>query len=283
MMDIVVLGATGHVGRHLVEDLAARGHAVTAVSRELGPTPGGRVRMAQADVLDTPRLLHLFSEADRAFLLNPPASHAGDADIEERRTAEVIVAALEGSGLGRIVAQSTWGARPGHGFGDLSVLHHFETLLAPQEVPATIMRASYLMSNWDAPIRQATETGELVTLLPEDLSLPMVSPRDLARVAADLLTGDAPSAPVHVEGPGRYTPRDVANALSAVLERRVTCRVVPRGEWDGFYRGIGFSPEAARSFAEMTGAVVDGDTEMPESSVIGTVPLQEHVAEAVRT
>lgn len=276
-MKIVVLGSTGHVGRELTRELAARGHSVTAITRNPATLEGEAFSVAQADVFDTPRLRALFSATDKAFLLNPPAAPSGDTDTEERRTAEAIVSALERSSIAHVVAQSTWGARPGRGFGDLSTLHHFEKLLAAQTIPATIMRAAYLMSNWDGPIAAAIQDGELSTMLPEDLMLPMVSPRDLANVAADLLEANPKPVPVHVEGPERYSPQDVDNALNAATGQPVRCKVVPRSAWVESFIGMGFSPVAARSYADMTGSVVDEKIGVPEKDVRGMVTLLDHV------
>lgn len=276
-MDIIVLGATGHVGHELTRELVTRGHAVTAVTRSPASLTGAAFSVAQADLFDTPRLRQLFASADKAFLLNPPAAPSGDTDQDERLSAEAIVAAMEGSRLSHVVAQSTWGARPGRGFGDLTTLHHFEELLAAQSIPATIMRAAYLMSNWDGPVSAALKDGALPTMLPEDLILPMVSPLDLAMIAADLLEAEPSPVPVHVEGPKRYCPGDVADALEAATGRPVRCKVIPRSEWVHAFLGMGFSPEAARSYADMTGTVVDEEIRTPASDVRGKVTLQDHV------
>lgn len=273
-MNIVILGATGHVGRELVRILTNTGHHVTAITRHAQDIPGATI--AEADVLDTPRLRDVLATGRRAFLLNPPADPSGNTDRDERATAEAIVRALDGSGLERVVAQSTWGTRPGHGYGDLSVLHHFEALLANQPIPAVIMRATYLMSNWDAPAKAALKTGTLQTMLPEDLVLPMVSPVDLAKVAANLLIGEFAHDPVHVEGPARYTPRDVAQAIASASGRPVQCRTIPRARWQDVYRQLGFSQSAATSYAQMTRAVVDGEIEIPAHTVKGSVTLVDH-------
>ncbi len=123
-MKIIVLGSTGHVGSGLTKELHSRGHSVTAVTRNPDTLRGAPFAVVQADIFDTPRMRELFSRVDKAFLLNPPADPSGNTDEEERRSAEAILAAMKGSGLAHVVAQSTWGARPGHGFGDLTTLHH---------------------------------------------------------------------------------------------------------------------------------------------------------------
>lgn len=49
----------------------------------------------------------IFRNGKRAFLLNPPASISTDTQVEEIRAVASIVAALDGSGLEKVVAEST--------------------------------------------------------------------------------------------------------------------------------------------------------------------------------
>jgi hypothetical protein len=59
-------------------------------------------------------------------LLNPPADTTKDTDVIERRTVANILMALEGSGLEKVVAESTGGAQPRDRIGDLNVLWELE-------------------------------------------------------------------------------------------------------------------------------------------------------------
>ncbi|MGX9115292.1 hypothetical protein ACWTU6_01150 [Mesorhizobium sp. BHbsci] len=53
----------------------------------------------------------------------------------------------------KIVAQSTYGARPGDRCGDLNILYELEQQLRGQPIPASIIRAAYYMSNWDSVLK----------------------------------------------------------------------------------------------------------------------------------
>jgi uncharacterized protein YbjT (DUF2867 family) len=86
-------------------------------------------------------------------LLNPPADTTKDTDVIERRTVANILMALEGSGLEKVVAESTGGAQPRDRIGDLNVLWELEEGLSRQTIPAAINRAAYYMTNWDARSR----------------------------------------------------------------------------------------------------------------------------------
>lgn len=280
----VVLGASGHVGSAVADALLGFGESVTVVVRD--PAKAERLRargarVATVDIGDADALRAILVTGRRAFLLNPPAPVSGDTDTDERRTASAIVEALNGSGLKAVVAQSTYGAQPGRGKGDLGVLHEFEEALLAQPIPVTILRAAYYMTNWD-PMVEAARRGTLPSLFPADFHLPMVAAEDLGRAAARFLREEVGQGGIrYVEGPARYTPGDVAAAFAAALGRPVAVAVTPRDGWVDAYRRLGFSREAASSYAGMTAATLDQGAEVPPDPVRGTITLADHVARVV--
>jgi len=68
MSKILVIGATGHVGRPLIRDLIARGEQVKAASRSGAPVEGAE---GVAFDIAKPDLTTLFAGVDRLFLLLP--------------------------------------------------------------------------------------------------------------------------------------------------------------------------------------------------------------------
>ena len=281
----IIIGGTGRVGSATAEALLAQGQPVTIVTRDAAKGDAWRSRgaeIAQADLRDVDGLRAVFRRGRRAFLLNPPADPSSDTDAEERESVRCLVAALDGSGLEKVVAQSTYGARPGEMCGDLTVLHGLEEALRAQPIPATIMRAAYMMSNWDFTIEMAKQGGSVPSMLPRDLKVPMVAPADLGAVAARLLQEPSSDVAIHdVEGPERYTPADVAAALTEVLNRRVEVEVTPRDRWEETFRSLGFSEKSARSYASMTRVTVD-ELYLPESPVRGKTSLKDYVLQAAR-
>lgn len=284
-MTYVIMGGTGHVGSATAEALLARGEAVTIVTRDAGRAGAWRAKgaaVAEADVEDPASLRAALRLGRRAFLLNPPADTSTDVDAVERRTVANILAALEGSGLEKVVAQSTAGARPGERLGDLGVLWELEEGLRRQSIPSAVNRAGYYMSNWDGLLEAVRGTGRLPTMFPVDLALPMVAPSDLGRAAADRLVSPLDDVGVrYVEGPRHYSPRDAANAFAAALGRPVDVDVTPREGWKRAYLDLGFSDAAADSFAGMTAAVVDGGVDSREDAVRGETTLDSYVRDLV--
>lgn len=68
MTKIVVTGATGNVGRHLVQTLSDAGEQVVALSRNVARVPDG-VRHRQADLTKPETFGEVLDGADALFLL----------------------------------------------------------------------------------------------------------------------------------------------------------------------------------------------------------------------
>jgi len=281
----VIMGGTGHVGSATAEALLARGEAVTIVTRDatraakwLAPGAG----IAEANVEDVASLRAAFRRGSRAFLLNPNADIATDTDVVERRTVANILAALDGSGLTKVVAESTGGALPGDRIGDLNVLWELEEGLRRQSIPAAVNRAAYYMSNWDGLLDAVRSTGKLQSMFAADLPIPMVAPRDLGQIAADRLTSPLDDVGIReVEGPARYTSADVAKAFAKAIGRPVQLEITPRDQWKEAFQAFGFSEAAADSYARMTAVSVDGGFKMGDDPLRGTTTLETYIRELV--
>jgi len=282
----IVLGATGHVGSATARALLGEGEPVTVVTREAAAAEDLRAlgaTVAVADVRQVDALRDVFRRGKRLFLLNPPAAPSTDTDVVERETIRCILDALDGSKLEKVVAESTYGAQPGGRCGDLNTLFELEEGLRAQPIPTAIIRAAYYFSNWDPMLKPAGDDGVLPTMYPVDLKIPMVAPDDLGRVAAHLLKEPADRVGVHyVEGPERYSSGDVAATFAKALGREVRPVATPRDQWEQAYRDRGFSEAAAHSYARMTAVSVDGDYDMPDAPICGSITLESYIGALVQ-
>lgn len=115
-MRVVVFGATGSVGRHVVEQGLARGHDVTAFVRD----PAGLdlahegLTVFRGDVLDAASVERAV-RGQGAVLCSIGAGRKGRVRSEGTRN---IVRAMEGVGVRRLVCQTTLGA--GESSGNLN-------------------------------------------------------------------------------------------------------------------------------------------------------------------
>ncbi|MBB4121733.1 NmrA family NAD(P)-binding protein [Martelella radicis] len=281
----IVLGGTGQVGSAVARTLLRCGEAVTVVVRDA--VKAAELRRADAeiavvDIADAAGLHRVFRRGRRAFLLVPNGDPAGDADEEQRFLANAIIEALAGSRLEKVVAASTYGARPGERCGDLAVLYDFEEKLRALPLPAAINRAAYYMSNWCGMAGAALADGILPSFFPEDFAMPMVAPDDVGEAAARRLMGEVGDAATrYVEGPCAYTPKDVADVLADIAGKPVVVGVIPRAAWEETFARFGFSQTTARSYAGMTSAVLDGSMEVPAAPERGRTTLRDFLRRAL--
>ena len=112
-MRIVVFGATGSTGRHVVDQSLSAGHDVTAVVRrpdQVAPRP--RLVVRAGDVLDAASLHESCSGADAVVSCVGPRSNVRPGTVMSAGTAHM-VAAAEAAGVRRFVFQSGIGLSDG--------------------------------------------------------------------------------------------------------------------------------------------------------------------------
>ncbi|GAA0898291.1 NAD(P)H-binding protein [Pseudonocardia zijingensis] len=209
---IVVTGATGNVGRPLVEALATAGARVTAVSRR-DPVPAlpDGVRHRRVDLADADGLRSVLEGADALFLHD---TGAGAHLLNPRDVLDTAKAA----GVDRVVLLSSQGVatRPessSHG----GVGRSFEDSVTQSGTDWTILRPGGFDSNafaWAESVR----TRRTVAAPFAGIGLPTVDPADIAEVAAAALTADRHAGRVYeLTGPALCTPRGRAEAIGHAL------------------------------------------------------------------
>ncbi len=106
-MNITIFGATGSIGRPLVEQSLAAGHDVTAFTRDAARVTvrHDRVQVVEGDVTDPAACLPAVKDAD-AVVVVLGAGRQGE--VREAGT-RAVVEAMQHAGGGRLVCQSTLG------------------------------------------------------------------------------------------------------------------------------------------------------------------------------
>lgn len=205
-MVVLVTGASGAVGRHVVDGLRDRGVAVRVATR----TPAGadEVRFAFGDASTYDSAL---TGVDRAFLIRP-----GNVTRVERDVVP-FVERLARHGVDRVAYVSVLGAESN------PLLPHarIEAALDREPLEAVHLRPSWFMQNLTTYHRPELWGGEL--FVPAgDASVVPVDTRDVARAAVEVLVGEGSFRDGYaLTGPERLDFETMAGQLSDALGRRV--------------------------------------------------------------
>ncbi|CAM0555529.1 hypothetical protein EHLJMEHL_00687 [Vreelandella titanicae] len=219
-MTILVTGATGTVGRHVVEQLVKRDADVRVLVRDPSKSDfPASVSVIQGSLLDVDSLRNAYHGVSTLFLLNAVVA-------DEYTQALLALNLAREAGIERIVYLSVI-------HSDLYVnVPHFagkygvERMIKQMGFNATILRPAYFIEN-DLTIKEVV-TGYGIYPMPiGSKGLAMVDTRDIGEVAAlELLRREQSVVPLPIErinlvGPNTLTGQDIAAIWTDVLGRPI--------------------------------------------------------------
>jgi uncharacterized protein YbjT (DUF2867 family) len=214
--DILVVGATGNLGRAVTLGLAARGIATRAgdidPARAAALPQGGAVHL---DLTDPATFGPALAGMRRVFLLRPPAIARVGPTVNR-----FLDAAVDG-GVEHVVFSSVAGAD-----ANRIVPHHrIERHLVASGLDWTILRPGFFAQNLAGPYRTDIRRGSLTVPAAEG-RVAFLDVRDLGEVAADILVEPARhrGRAYTLTGPEAITFTEVAALLTTELGRLVTYR-----------------------------------------------------------
>jgi uncharacterized protein YbjT (DUF2867 family) len=219
-MTILVTGATGTVGRQVVDQLHKRGADVRALVRDPSKArfPAG-VAVVKGDLLDVDSVRAAFQGVSTLFLLNAVTP-------DEFTQALIALNVARAAGVNRVVY--------------LSVIHsdvyvnvpHFagkfgvERMIEQMGFNATILRPAYFMDN-DLTIKDVVLGYGVYPMPIGSKGLAMIDSRDIGEIAAiELLrreqaAGMLPLERINLVGPDTLTGATIAALWSDVLKRPI--------------------------------------------------------------
>lgn len=205
---ILVIGATGNVGSHLVETLVRRGEQVRAASRHPKQVDGAE--SIPFDLEDPAALAQAFDGVDRAYIVVPPAQ----LDPVTLLTPVIEEAARRKV---KLVLQTAIGVDA----DDHIPLRQVERLLERSGTPFVILRPNWFSDNFATYWGQDVAAGLIQVPAGEGRSS-FIDTRDIADSAAGALTTDRFDGQAFVlTGPEALSYADAAEVLSKVLGRKV--------------------------------------------------------------
>jgi len=186
-LTVLVTGATGKQGGHLVGELLARGHSVRALTRK--PESPAAAALAERGVTVVPgdfedegRLERAARGVDTVFAMSTPFE--GGATTETREGINIVRAA-SAVGVRHLVYSSVAGADRATG------IPHFDSKFAVEQeirrsgVPFTIVAPVFFMDNFLAdPLAAGIAGGSLSMALPATRRLQQIAVADIAQFTA---------------------------------------------------------------------------------------------------
>ena len=282
-MSIVVTGATGHLGRLVVEALLDRGvpaDRIIATGRRteaLADLAERGVVVRTADYDDEASLEEALAGADRLLLVS--GSEVGQR-VRQHGNA---VAAARAAGVGFIAYTSIAHA-------DTSTLllaeehRATEQLLAEAGVPHALLRNSWYTENYTAQLPVYLEHG--IAGAAGDGAVSAATRADYAAAAAAVVATDGHAGAVYELGGAPFTMAELAQVVSAATGRTVTYTDLPVEQYQRVLVAAGLPEPAAAVFADGDRGVAAGELLVEGDDLarlLGRAPtsLPEAVAAAV--
>ncbi|MDP4507724.1 NAD(P)H-binding protein [Nonomuraea turcica] len=242
---IVVTGATGSIGRALIERLTSSGrHDVLAVVRR--PAEDLGCDYALGDFTEPETIGRLLSPGDRLFL----NSSLWPGFVDAHRA--VIDLAAQ-AGVAQVVTVSVRGASPGEKLGG-GMHGEVDAHLRKSGLPWTILQPTGFMQNLPRDVRDGCLYGSYG---PKQVNY--IDTRDIAEVAAALLTRPVGPDRDHVlTGPESLSHEQIAEAIGAAIGRPVRYVDLPLPEMAAHLEWQGIPQPHAGDLAALMAETGDG-------------------------
>lgn len=245
---ILVLGATGHVGRPLVKELRARGEAVKAASRGGAPVEGAEGVVFEFGRSET--FPAAFEGVDRVFVMLP----GGYVNSKELLMPVIEAAAARKV---KVVLQTALGVDA----DDSIPYRQVELALIASGVPYVILRPNWFTDNFLNFWKPGIDHGGVVAVPAGEGKSSFVDARDIAASATAALTSDAfDGRAFALTGPAALGYAEAAQILSDVMGRKVGYTPIDDDTFVGILTGVGVGADYARFLATIFHPVREGWT-----------------------
>lgn len=266
-MKYVLTGSVGHITKPVAENLSKAGHDVSIITsnpaneaaiKALGATP------LTGSVSDVAFLSTSFKGADVVYLMIPPTWAPTDWLAHMQGISNNYIAAINNSGVKKIVVLSSVGAHMGRGAGPVDGLAYLESKI--NELPgvdAVYLRPSYFYYNLFSMIPMIKNAGIMGSNQPSTHKLVLTHTKDIADAAtAQLLNPSFSGKKVLYIGSDART----LNEITSVLGKAIGKENIPWVEFtdeqqlNGMLQA-GLNPSIAKGYTEMGAALRSGEME----------------------
>ncbi|MGY9036355.1 MAG: SDR family oxidoreductase [Rhodobacterales bacterium] len=259
---IVIFGATGTIGTHLISSLSDKGIALRAVTSDASRIAALKAQGCEAmvaDFDDPAALTRACKGAQKAFLVTPAHQEMG------RWKANVVHATAD-AGVQHMVMSTGLGASPKARL-TFGIWHSAsQELLKESGMGWTLIQPTYFMQNL---LWQSDSIANENTYL-DDVGGPVswVDARDIADVSTEALTGEGHLGKAYgLTGDEALSGDDIAALLTQTLGRDITRRAVGPDEARANMITSGMVAEVADAMIELAGLAPKGYLSGTETTV----------------
>ena len=270
-MNITVTGSLGYVSTPLIQELVAKGHAVTVVSSDAVKQPAIEARGARAAIgglEDAAFLTAAFRGADAVYaMLAPYGNFADPANTPDKIVARAeamarnYVQAIQAAGVQRVVYLSSIGAHTDQGNGLIRLHHQGETTLRqlPAAVSICFVRAAGFYKNLLAYVPLVKHQGRLAARYGGDDRNVFVAATDIAAAVAAELAAPATGRTIRYAASDELSCTAAAGIIGAAVGKPDLPWVILSAEQQlAAYTAHGMNEAIAREFVEMNESIHTG-------------------------
>ncbi|NOY83991.1 MAG: SDR family oxidoreductase [Nitrospirae bacterium] len=276
MSTILVVGATGNVGREVVAQLLAKGEVVRAATRnpDTAKLPKG-ASAVQVSLEQKEDLGNALAGADQVFLLAPAD------DLEPDKTVARVVEESKTSGIDTIVLMTALGAEQSN-----NPFSRAERIVSESGLRHTFIRPNWFMQNFSFGLfaQSIRDTGD-ICLPAADAKVSFVDTRDIAAMAVASLTESGHEGHAYnVTGGRAMTHSEVADIISKVSRKSVSYTSISDDDLRASFAKEGTPEPLIEQFVSLFQPMRDGLDELvsPDvSRVLGRLPItfEQHAQE----
>ncbi|MFI9763347.1 SDR family oxidoreductase [Streptomyces sp. NPDC051963] len=283
-MSIVVTGATGHLGRHVIEQLLEKVAAdqITAVVRtpeKAADFAARGVRIAVADYNAPETFDGLFAAGDKVLLIS-----GNEFDKGRVGQHKVVIDAAKAAG----VALLAYTSAPGSLTAALADDHRAtEEVLLASGVPYSLLRNGWYHENYTEQLAPVLEHNAVVAAAGEG-RISSASRADYAAAAAAVLTGEGhENSTYELGGDVAWSFAEYAATLSELTGKEIAYNAVSAEALVGILTGVGVPETFATILAGVDQSIEKGELVVSTgdlSRLAGrpTTPLSEAITAALK-
>ena len=257
-MSIVITGATGQLGRHVVEALLERNvpaEEIVAAGRSTGKLADFEARGVQVramDYTDAASVANALAGATKVLLIS--GSEVGQR-VEQHRT---VVEAAKAAGV-ELIAYTSIANADTTGMKLAAEHQATEDLLKDSGVPFALLRNGWYLENYTEQLPGTLAQGALAGSAGEG-KVSAASRQDYAEAAAAVLVADNQAGKVYeLGGDHAFTLAELAQEISTAANQPVAYQDLPASDYAGLLAGFGVPQAFADILADSDLGIARGD------------------------